>query len=49
MGTRSRGSLMASVILQEACWEGVSVRHRLDAGRMAVKAGKTGVHTHQER
>lgn len=35
--------------IEEACWEGVSVKNRLDAGRMAVRAGKTSIHTHQER
>lgn len=35
--------------LEEACWEGVSVRHRLDAGRLAVKAGKARVHSHSEQ
>jgi hypothetical protein len=34
--------------IEEACWEGVSVRHRLDAGRLAVKAGKVRVHSHSE-
>jgi len=35
--------------IEEACWEGVSVKNRLEAGRMAVKAGKKGIHSHQER
>jgi len=35
--------------LEEAHWEGVSVRHRLDAGRLAVKAGKARVHSHSEQ
>lgn len=35
--------------IEEACWEGVSITNRLDAGRMAVRAGKTGIHSHQER
>jgi len=35
--------------LEEACWEGVSVRRRLDAGRQAVTAGKTRVHSHNEQ
>ncbi len=35
-------------LIEEACWEGVSVKHRLDIGRMNVKSGKTGIHSHQE-
>lgn len=35
--------------MEVACWEGVSVRHRLDAGRLAVKAGKMRVHSHSEQ
>ena len=35
--------------LEEACCEGVSVRNRLDAGRLAVKAGKARVHSHSEQ
>jgi hypothetical protein len=35
--------------MEVACWEGVSVRHRLDAGRLAVKAGKARVHSHSEQ
>jgi hypothetical protein len=34
--------------LEEACYEGVSVEHRLAAGRLAVAAGQTGIHTHEE-
>ena len=34
--------------LEEACHEGVSLEHRLAAGRLAVAAGKTGIHTHDE-
>ena len=32
--------------IEEACWEGVSIKNRLDAGRIAVKEGKVGVHSH---
>jgi hypothetical protein len=35
-------------LIEEACWEGVSVKHRLEAGRLAVKAGRTGIHSHAE-
>ncbi|MBI3047246.1 MAG: hypothetical protein HYY76_02950 [Acidobacteria bacterium] len=35
--------------LEEACWEGVSVRNRLDAGRLARKAGKIRPHSHSEQ
>lgn len=35
-------------LIEEACWEGVSVQNRLDAGRIAVKKGNVGVHTHRE-
>ena len=35
-------------LIEEACWEGVSVSLRLEVGRMNVKAGKTGIHSHQE-
>jgi hypothetical protein len=35
--------------IEEACWEGVSVRNRLDAGRLAVKDGKVRIHSHSER
>ena len=34
-------------LIEEACWEGVSVKNRLDAGRIAVKKGDVGVHTHR--
>ncbi len=35
-------------LIEEACWEGVSVKHRLDIGKMNIKAGKTSVHSHGE-
>jgi hypothetical protein len=35
-------------LIEEACWEGVSVKHRIDIGKMNVKAGKTGLHSHGE-
>jgi hypothetical protein len=35
--------------IEEACWEGVSVRNRLDAGRLAAKEGKVRIHSHSER
>lgn len=35
--------------IEEACWEGVSVRNRLEAGRIAVKAGRLRVHSHSEQ
>ena len=35
--------------LEEACWEGVSLQNRLDAGRLTVKAGKARVHSHSEQ
>ena len=35
-------------LIEEACWEGVSVMNRLVTGRQAVKAGKTGIHSHGE-
>lgn len=34
-------------LIEEGCWEGVSVRNLLDTGRTAVKEGKMGIHTHQ--
>jgi hypothetical protein len=34
--------------IEEACWEGVSVMNRLITGRMAVKAGQTGIHSHAQ-
>lgn len=34
--------------LEEACYEGVSVEHRLAAGRRAVAAGQKRIHTHNE-
>ena len=33
---------------EEACWEGVTNKHRLDAGRLAVAAGERQLHTHEE-
>jgi hypothetical protein len=35
-------------LIEEACWEGVSVKHRIDIGKMNVKAGKTSIHSHGE-
>lgn len=35
--------------IEEACWEGVSVKNRLDAGRIAVKTGRVRVHSHSEQ
>jgi hypothetical protein len=35
-------------LIEEACWEGVSVRNRLDAGRIAAKAGSRRMHSHSE-
>jgi hypothetical protein len=35
-------------LIEEACWEGVSVKHRLDIGKMNLKAGKTSIHSHGE-
>jgi len=35
--------------LEEACYEGVSVEHRLAAGRLAVAAGQKRLHTHTEQ
>lgn len=35
-------------LIEEACWEGVSVFGRLSAGRLAVKEGRTGIHSHAE-
>ena len=35
-------------LIEEACWEGVSIRNRLDAGRKAVREGKVGIQSHQE-
>ena len=31
---------------EESCWEGVTNKHRLAAGRMAVEAGERRLHTH---
>ena len=36
-------------LIEEACWEGVSIRNRLDAGRKAVREGKVGIHSHHEQ
>ncbi len=33
---------------EEGCWEGVTNKHRLAAGRMAVEAGVRQLHTHEE-
>ena len=33
---------------EESCWEGVTNKHRLAAGRMAVEAGERHLHTHDE-
>ena len=33
---------------EEGCWEGVTNKHRLAAGRMAVEAGERQMHTHDE-
>jgi hypothetical protein len=35
-------------LIEEACWEGVSVVNRLEAGRIAAKAGRQKVHSHSE-
>jgi hypothetical protein len=35
-------------LIEEACWEGVSVTNRLDAGRIAAKSGIQRVHSHSE-
>ncbi|MBI4887535.1 MAG: hypothetical protein HY824_10605 [Acidobacteria bacterium] len=35
--------------IEEACWEGVSVRNRLEAGRLAVASGKVRAHSHNEQ
>jgi len=35
-------------LIEEACWEGVSVSNRLEAGRIAVKSGKQRIHSHSE-
>ena len=34
--------------IEEACWEGVRVQNRLDAGRIAAKAGNVRPHSHSE-
>ena len=33
---------------EEGCWEGVTNKHRLAAGRIAVEAGERRLHTHEE-
>ena len=33
---------------EEGCWEGVTNKHRLAAGRIAVEAGERRLHTHDE-
>ena len=33
---------------EEGCWEGVTNKHRLAAGRIAVAAGERQLHTHEE-
>lgn len=33
---------------EEACWEGVTNKHRLAAGRIAVSAGERRMHTHDD-
>lgn len=33
---------------EEGCWEGVTNKHRLAAGRIAVAAGERQMHTHEE-
>lgn len=35
-------------LFEMACWEGVTLSNLLDTGRMAVRAGQMGIHTHQE-
>jgi hypothetical protein len=35
-------------LIEEACWEGVSVSNRLEAGRIAAKSGKQRIHSHSE-
>jgi hypothetical protein len=35
-------------LIEEACWEGVSIANRLEAGRLAVKAGRQKIHSHTE-
>ena len=34
--------------IEEACWEGVRVQNRIDAGRLARKAGNVRPHSHSE-
>jgi hypothetical protein len=35
-------------LIEEACWEGVSVSNRLEAGRIAAKSGTQRIHSHSE-
>jgi hypothetical protein len=35
-------------LIEEACWEGVSVSNRLEAGRIAAKSGRQRIHSHSE-
>ena len=34
---------------EEACWEGVTNKHRIAAGRIAISAGERQIHTHEEQ
>ena len=34
---------------EEACWEGVTNKHRIAAGRIAISAGERRIHTHEEQ
>ena len=36
-------------LIEEACWEGVRVKNRLDAGRLAVQEGTARIHSHSEQ
>lgn len=44
----TRNTVKGYEFLEEACYEGVSVDHRLAAGRQAVAAGQKRMHTHEE-
>jgi hypothetical protein len=35
--------------LEEACWEGVSIKNRLEAGRITRQSGKARIHSHSEQ
>jgi len=35
-------------LIEEACWEGVSVSNRLESGRITAKAGRQRPHSHSE-